>query len=121
MEKREIAEAFSKHDFESTFPFLADRIHWDIVGAQIYYGKESVVETCRHSLAYIKTVKCSFLKFQVLEGQDHVTVESISEFEDTERKISKVASCDIFLFEENKVIEIISYNLELKNSNLTIE
>ena len=60
---KQIAEAFSKHDFDSTFPYIADTIQWIMVGGERIMGKEKVIQTCEQSANYLKTVQTSFSKF----------------------------------------------------------
>lgn len=110
-----IAENFSKHSFEETFPFLADSIKWNTVGGEVISGKEKVIETCEQSSTYLKTVSTHFTKFSLLDFESHVIIESVAEYIDQEKNISKIASCDIYIFANDKLSEITSYCIELKN------
>ncbi len=110
---KQIAEAFSKHDFNCTFPFIADAIQWIMVGGEHIMGKEKVIQSCEQSANYLKTVQTNFSKFLVLDTGDYVTIDSISEYIDADKNISKVASCDIYLFQNGQLIEITSYCIEL--------
>jgi hypothetical protein len=109
----QIAEAFSKHDFEITYPFISDNIQWLMVGGENTIGKESVLKTCKQSSDYLKTVKTIFSKFLVLESDEYITIDSISEYIDQEKNISKVASCDIYKFKQGQLTAITSYCIEL--------
>jgi hypothetical protein len=114
MTNKKIAEAFSKHDFETIYPFISDNIQWIMVGGVNIISKENVVKTCQQSTDYLKTVKTSFLKFLVLESVDHITIDSISAYIDEENSVSKVASCDIYKFNDGQLTEITSYCIEIE-------
>ena len=111
---KQIAEAFSNHNFEITHPFISDKIQWIMVGGELIIGKENVIKTCDQSTNYLKTVETTFSKFLVLETDNYITVDSISDYIDTEKQLSKVASCDIYKFENGQLIEITSYCIELR-------
>jgi hypothetical protein len=108
-----IAENFSKHRFEKTFPFIADNIQWNTVGGEVILGREKVIETCEQSLSYLITVTTNFTKFSLLDCEKHIVVESEAEYIDQDKNISKIASCDIYKFEQDQLIEITSYCIEL--------
>jgi hypothetical protein len=110
---KQIAEAFSNHNFEITYPFLSDKIQWIMVGGELILDKERVIETCEQSSSYLRTVTTSFSKFLVLDNGDYVTIDSVSEYMDQDKNVSKVASCDIYKFVQGQLIEITSYCIEL--------
>jgi hypothetical protein len=109
----QIAEDFSKHRFEKTFPFITDNIQWNMVGGEVILGKEKVIETCEQSLSYLNTVTTNFTNFLLLNFENHIIVESIAEYIDQDKNISKIASCDIYKFEKGLLTEITSYCIEL--------
>ena len=37
----QVAEAFSRHDFEDSYPYLAVDVRWNIVGERLVEGKET--------------------------------------------------------------------------------
>jgi hypothetical protein len=110
---KQIAEAFSNHNFEITFPLLSDNIQWNMVGGELILGKERVIETCKQSSSYLKTVTTNFSKFLVLDHKDYITIDSVSEYIDQDKNASKIASCDIYKFEQGQLTEITSYCIEL--------
>jgi hypothetical protein len=113
LNNKQIAEAFSKHNFVATFPFIADNIQWIMVGGELILGKEKVIETCEKSTNYLKTVTTTFSKFLVLDNDDYVTIDTISEYLEQDKSVSKVASCDIYKFDQGQLTEITSYCIEL--------
>jgi hypothetical protein len=48
----EIAEAFSRHEFDRTFPHMDDDIEWTQIGEGHIRGKADVVTTCERSNEY---------------------------------------------------------------------
>ncbi|SFI04911.1 nuclear transport factor 2-like protein [Halpernia frigidisoli] len=114
---KQIAEAFSNHNFEITYPFISDNIQWNMVGGEHMLGKETVIKTCEQSASYLKTVETTFSKFLVLETDNYITVDSISDYIDQNNEKSRVASCDIYKFDNGQMIEITSYCIELGKEN----
>lgn len=114
---KQIAEAFSNHNFEITYPFVSDNIQWNMVGGELIIGKENVIKTCEQSANYIKTVETKFSKFLVLETDTFITIDSVSDYIDQDKNASKVASCDIYKFDSGQLIEITSYCIELGKEN----
>jgi hypothetical protein len=110
---KQIAEDFSRHRFEATFPFITDNIRWNIVGGEVIVGKEKVVENCKQSLSYLSTVTTNFTEMLLLDFENNIIVESIAEYIDPNKNTSKIASCDIYTFEKGLLTEIKSYCIEL--------
>jgi hypothetical protein len=95
MERRieQIAEAFSRHRFAETYPYLLDDVHWNLVGERRIVGREDVIDTCGQSAEYLAGVTSKFKKFKVVVGDDCVVVDSEVEYVD-DGGSSVVASCD---------------------------
>jgi hypothetical protein len=66
----QIAEAFSRHDFEASYPYLADDVRWNIVGERLVESKENVISVCRESAAYLTGVTTDFGKFRSIITND---------------------------------------------------
>ena len=113
MSIKQIAEAFSRHDFANTYSFLSDTIQWNLVGSQPLNGKPSVVATCEQSAAYLNTVVTTFEKFLVVCEENNVVIDSLSTYVDGEQQRSKVASCDWYRFENGVLVEITSYTIDV--------
>jgi hypothetical protein len=109
----QIAEAFSRHDFEASYPYLAHDVRWNIVGERLVEGKENVISVCRESAAYLTDVTTDFGKFRSVVTDDCVVIDSVAEYTDKEEKRSHVASCDLYDFTDGKVSEITSYTVEI--------
>jgi limonene-1,2-epoxide hydrolase len=109
----QIAEAFSRHDFEAAYPYLADDVRWNMVGERLVESKEKVIAVCRESAAYLTGVTTDFVELRTVVTDDCVVVDSVAEYTDKEEKTSRVASCDIYDFTNGKVSKITSYTVEV--------
>ena len=112
----QIAEAFSRHDFQTAYDYLSDAIVWDIVGGEQYAGREKVIEACKSSAEYLATVSTRFLKFRVLPAGAYVVVDSTAEYSSAGQPTAIIASCDIYHFSDGRITEITSYTAELGQS-----
>jgi len=110
---KEIAEAFSGHKFDRAYPYLLEDVRWNLIGDKRVSGKEGVVSTCEETLSYVKGATTTFSKFEALEGDGFVVIDSLAEYKDAD-STSTIGSCDIFKFREGKVAEITSYTTEIK-------
>jgi hypothetical protein len=109
----QIAEAFSNHRFAATYPYLSDDIKWNIVGDEELVGRDAVIDRCEQSAKYLATVSTTFTKLKVTCAELCVVVESVAQYKDDENRISTVASCDVYQFSDERLVEITSYNIEL--------
>lgn len=110
---KQIAQAFSGHEFPRTYPYLSDTIQWNLVGSERIVGKESVLRTCQESTAYFNTVTTTFVQFVVLTGDDFVVVDSLADYTDAQQQTTRIASCDIYRFENGKLADITSYTTDV--------
>ncbi|MFD2571744.1 hypothetical protein ACFSUS_13950 [Spirosoma soli] len=113
----QIAEAFSRHEFSRTYPYLLDTIQWNLVGNDSIVGKERVIEACEQSATYLKTVDVTFRKFFVVPSDNCVVIDSIAAYVDVNQHVTQVASCDLYLFADGKMTGITSYTIELNNQD----
>jgi limonene-1,2-epoxide hydrolase len=109
----QIAEAFSRHDFEASYPYLADDIRWNIVGERLVEGKENVISVCRESAEYLTGVTTDFRRFRKVITDNCVVVDSVAEYTEKEGERSRVASCDLYDFTNGNVSEVTSYTVGL--------
>jgi ketosteroid isomerase-like protein len=109
----EIARAFSGHDFEAAYPYLADDATWSVVGEDELVGKEAITRACERLVADLAGVRTDFRRFRALVGGDWVVVESLADYTDREQQVSAVASCDIYDFRDGMLAEITSFNVAL--------
>ena len=109
----QIAEAFSRHEFEKTYPYLLDTIEWNLVGDQQIKGHENVIKSCRQSADYLATVTTAFSQFTVIVGGTHVVIDSLADYVDEQQNKTHIASCDIYEFIEGKLAKITSYSVDV--------
>ncbi len=109
----EVAEAFSRHDFVSTYPHLAPDVRWNMVGGAQIVGKEAVVGACDESSAYLSTATTTFTEFRLLTGDGFAVTDSTASYVDADGDSSVVSSCDIYRFAGDQLVEITSYTVEI--------
>jgi hypothetical protein len=112
MQPEQIAEAFSRHRFAETYPFLSDGVRWDIVGGPQLAGRDAVIETCTRSADDLTGVTTTFSRFRTVVGAGSVVVDSEASYADA-AGCTRVASCDIYDFAGGQLTAITSYTLEL--------
>lgn len=109
-----IAEAFSRHDFTTATPHLADEVTWDNVGSEPIVGRQEVVAACERSTTYLTAVTTHFVRLDVVDAGDTVVVESLAEYTGgVDDEPSIVASCDVYRFRDGLLTAIRSYNVEV--------
>jgi hypothetical protein len=111
---KQIAEAFSRHAFESTYAFLSDTIQWHLVGDKVLKGKQDIMATCAQSAEHLASVTTQFSKFKVVVGENCVVIDSEAAYMDEKQEKTVVASCDIYEFVGGQLSNITSYCLEIK-------
>jgi hypothetical protein len=109
----QIAEAFSRHRFAETYPYLDNDIRWTLVGDRQLLGREEVVKTCEDSAEYLARVTTKFSRFRILNCTECVVIDSLAEYIVQNGRSSGIAACDIYDFADGRLYEISSYNIEL--------
>ncbi len=106
---RQISEEFSKGNFEFAYKHLAEDIKWNIVGSEMLTGKEKVIEYCKNTSAYFKEVETDFRMNDVIVDGDLIAITGTAVFVNREKKKTQVSSCDVYRFNNGKLIDITSY------------
>jgi hypothetical protein len=109
----QIAEAFCSYRFAVTYPYMADEIKWNIVGKDEFVGREAVIARCAAAAKFLETVSPTITKLKINRAKTCVVVEGAAQFQDQEDQTSSVASCDVFEFSDERLVEITSYVIEL--------
>jgi ketosteroid isomerase-like protein len=109
---REVAEAFSGHDFEDAFPYLSKGVIWRMPGSDGLQGRDAVVAACRATDAALTDTQVDVTRFIVVDGGDTVAVDTVTGYRDGD-ETSTVASCDIYEFRDGEVVQITSYAVEI--------
>jgi hypothetical protein len=92
---------------------MAERITWTQIGAEVLTGREAVIEKCEKGLAFLATVSSTITKLKAYSAGSVAIVEGGARFQDKEGHASSVASCDVFRFAGERLVEITSYVIEL--------
>ena len=109
----ETAEAFSRHQFGDTYPFILDEAEWTLVGGDHIRGKADIISACEESARELVDVETTFTRFKVIATDDCVVIDSRAEYIDEDGRSSHVASCDIYEFVDRDVAAITSYTVEV--------
>ena len=109
----QIAEAFCSHRFAETYPYMADEIKWNMIGKEELMGREAVINRCTEGAKFLETVSTTLTKLKIYRADTCVIVEGAAQFKDQENQTSSVASCDIFQFSGERLVEIASYVIDL--------
>jgi uncharacterized cupin superfamily protein len=109
----EIAEAFSRHEFDRTFPHMDADIEWAQIGEGHVRGKADVVTACERSTEYLAGVRTTFSGFKIVAAENCVVIDGRAEYVDAEGESSQVASCDIYDFIDGSPVAITTYAVEI--------
>jgi ketosteroid isomerase-like protein len=109
---REIAEAFSRHEFGRTYPRLAEDVVWVAHGGPTTTGREAVVAVCEQTLAELAGSTTTFPSWRTIEGDGAVVVDVVARYDQPDGTFV-VASCDLYEFDDGMVTAITSYAAEL--------
>jgi limonene-1,2-epoxide hydrolase len=112
----EIAEAFSRHEFDRTFPHMDADIEWAQIGEGHVRGKADVATACERSTEYLAGVRTTFSGFKIVAAENCVVIDSRAEYVDAEGESSQVASCDIYDFIDGSLVAITTYAVEIDSS-----
>ncbi len=108
--KIEIAELFSNGKFEEIIDFLSDRIVWEVVGERSFIGKREVLENCKRTAEYFRTVQTDFRTDELLVSNNKVIVIGKAEFKRDGKRVNFISACDIYDFnQKNEIEKIASY------------
>jgi hypothetical protein len=113
LERHQIAEAFCRWKFTEVYPYFADDIKWNAVGRKEYVGREAVIARCEESTKFLETVSTIFDKLKIICAETCVIVQGAAQFRDRDNRTLSVASCDVFRFTDDRLVEITSYVIDL--------
>ena len=112
---KEISEQFAKGNFAFSASYLADDIKWNILGDSPIIGKAQVLEISK--MLQLESFPVITIKNIVAEGY-YVVIESTGKATTKNGKPYNQTYCDVFKFNEAKLIEITTY-LDTALSNET--
>ncbi|MEO9532013.1 MAG: hypothetical protein ABJG68_07195 [Crocinitomicaceae bacterium] len=108
MTKKEIAESFSRGNFDITFPYLSEGVTWRIVGDKKLVGKSEVVSNCKISAANLDLSQTIFTTEQLIKDHNKVVIKGSGEFIRHGERVDLIAACDIYEFNDDHQITSIS-------------
>ena len=108
MTTKEIAEAFSTGNFDLTFPYLADNIQWTVIGDNFTEGKQAVIDQCNQIANYFKSLTTDFKLINTITDKDRVAINGTAEFIRDGKRVNFVFSCDVYEFNDNKILQTIT-------------
>ncbi len=110
MTQVQIAEAFSNGNFELTFPYLSKSIVWNVVGENLFNGKIEVIENCKQTSEYFKSIETDFKTEDVIVAKDKVIIRGTGEFIRDGKRVNLITACDVYEFNRKGELEnIYSY------------
>jgi ketosteroid isomerase-like protein len=107
--EKQIAEEFSKGNFEFAYNYFAQDIQWNIVGDKLLTGRDDVIDFCNKTALYFKEVTTEFNVSNIIVDNNLVAINGTAVFINEENKRTEVSSCDVYRFEDGKLKEITSY------------
>ena len=107
-ERTDIVMELSKGNMQAVSNYLADDIQWKMVGYTTLSGKEEVLKFAQSAV-----MDATFSNTSFVEAGDQFTVEGTCRPVANPEKIS-AEYCDIYRFKGDKVVELVSYYIELE-------
>jgi hypothetical protein len=108
-ELKKAAVQFSMGRFEPAFPYLSQHTVWEIVGEKTLQGAAAIIDHCNATAAWFATVDTSFEKTLELTDGTKLAIAGHALFCRNGEQLSAVQACDIYFFEEGKILKIESY------------
>ena len=108
---KQISDTFSKGDLKSVYLYFDDKIQWNIIGSPAISGRENVIAHCNKMLAEMASSSMNNTHHVVTDNT--VVVQGFCSFTNQDNTPGKVEYCDIFRFNNEKLVEITSYIIEV--------
>ena len=109
---QKVSDEFSKGNFEFAFTHFAEDIQWNVVGSSVIKGKEAVIAHCKKMLQEMDGSVLINTRHTV--GEDSIATEGYCDYSN-DGKPGRVEYCDLYKFTQEKLQEITSYCIEIKN------
>ena len=117
MTQKQIAESFSNGKFELVYPYFAENIQQTVIGENHFEGRKKVIENCKQTANYFKSITTDFKTLNVIEGNNRIAINGTAEFKKDNERVAFVSACDVYEFNnENKLERITSYCIQNKQS-----
>jgi hypothetical protein len=83
------------------------------VGREELRERVAVIARCTDAARFLAAVSATIARLKIYRAETCVSVEDAAQFQDQENQTSRVASCDVFQFSDERLVEITSYVVEL--------
>jgi ketosteroid isomerase-like protein len=114
---REVAEAFSGHRFADAYDRLAPDVTWVLVGEGTVLGRDAVEQACDELSAELEGTRVETQRFVSVVDEQAAAVDSVTAYTAADGSRTVVSSCDVYELEDDVVVRITSYNVELDESS----
>ena len=111
---RAVAEAFSGHRFAEAYDALAPDVTWVLVGEGTVLGRDAVVEACDGLASELEGTRVETLRSLTVVGDTAVAVDTVTAYTAGDGSRTVVSSCDVYELEDDVVVRITSYDVELE-------
>lgn len=108
MTKTEIAIAFSNGEFEKIYNFISNNAIWTVVEENTFTGKKAIIDNCEQVGNYFKSVTTNFKTLNIIAAENKVAINGTAEFLRDNKRVSFIAACDIYEFNDNNQIQYIT-------------
>ena len=110
--QKEIAESFARGDFERTYPYLSEKIEWNVIKNFECKGKKEVIEQCEKTAKYFASITKDFKQLDVIENANKIAIAGTAELSENGKRIEFISACDVYEFDKNRMLQkITSYCL----------
>jgi len=114
--QKQIAESFSRGDFEPTYPYLSENIQWNVIKNFECKGKKEVIAQCEKTAKYFASITTEFHQLDVIETDNKVALTGTAELSKDGKRIEFISACDVYEFDDKKMLQkITSYCLVEKD------
>ena len=115
MIKTEIAKAFSTGEFGKTKEFISENAVWTVIEEDSFIGKQAIVDNCEQVGKYFQSVTTEFTTLNIIAEGNKVVINGTAEFLKDNKRVSFISACDVYEFNDNNQIQIItSYCIKSK-------
>lgn len=103
-------DALKRGEFDVCFPYLKDDTIWNTPGGHYLKGQVEIETFCLETAAYFKSVTTNFCQEKILEDThcDCIAITGTAEFIRDGKRVSFVSSCDVYEFDADGKISLIT-------------
>ena len=115
MTRTEITKAYSNGEFEMTYKYISDNAEWTVIDEDRFVGKQAILDNCEQVGNYFKSATTDFKTLNIIAEGNKVVINGTAVFLRNNKRVAFVSACDIYEFNDNSQIQIItSYCIQSK-------